>query len=143
MFNGKTKNSIDAKGRMIIPAKYREELDGKCVITRGMDKCLYIYTREEWKAFTDKLRALPKSDPKARAFVRQFTSSAVDGEVDKQGRLTIPQELRDFANIEKELVTVGVIDKIEVWSRAEWEDDSNLTELEPEDIAEGMAAYGI
>lgn len=143
MFKGKFSNSIDAKGRMIVPAKFRDELDGKCVLTKGMDKCLYIYTVAEWEKFAQKLLSLPTSDPNARAFVRHFNASATDCEVDKQGRLTIPQEHRNFANISKELVTVGIIDKIEVWSKDEWEGNAEITDITPDEIAKGMADYGI
>ncbi len=143
MFMGKYQNSIDAKFRVIIPSKFREELGYKCVLTKGLDKCLYIYTMDEWRKFAEKLAELPQAKNSARAFVRHFHASAVESEVDKQGRMTIPQELRKYANIEKELVTIGIMNKIEIWSREEWQDESNQTELEPDDIAKGMEDYGI
>ena len=143
MFMGKYQNSIDAKNRMIVPSKYREELGYKCVLTKGIDKCLYIYPMSEWERFMTKLSALPSSDMNARAFVRHFYANAVECEVDRQGRLTIPQELRDYAGIDKELVTIGILDKIESWSRAEWENAEDGPQLAPEDIAQKMAEYGI
>ena len=143
MFMGKYHNSIDAKNRMIVPSKYREELGYKCVLTKGIDKCLYIYPMSEWERFMTKLSALPSSDMNARAFVRHFYANAVECEVDRQGRLTIPQELRDYAGIDKELVTIGILDKIEIWSRAEWENAEDGPQLAPEDIAQKMAEYGI
>ena len=143
MFMGKYQNSIDAKNRMIVPSKYREELGYKCVLTKGIDKCLYIYPMSEWERFMTKLSALPSSDMNARAFVRHFYANAVDCDVDRQGRLTIPQELRDYAGIDKELVTIGILDKIEIWSRAEWENAEDGPQLAPEDIAQKMAEYGI
>ena len=143
MFMGKYQNSIDAKNRMIVPSKYREELGYKCVLTKGIDKCLYIYPISEWERFMTKLSALPSSDMNARAFVRHFYANAVECEVDRQGRLTIPQELRDYAGIDKELVTIGILDKIEIWSRAEWENAEDGPQLAPEDIAQKMAEYGI
>ena len=143
MFMGKYQNSIDAKIRMIVPSKYREELGYKCVLTKGIDKCLYIYPMSEWERFMTKLSALPSSDMNARAFVRHFYANAVECEVDRQGRLTIPQELRDYAGIDKELVTIGILDKIEIWSRAEWENAEDGPQLAPEDIAQKMAEYGI
>ena len=139
MFMGKYQNSIDAKNRMIVPSKYREELG----LTKGIDKCLYIYPMSEWERFMTKLSALPSSDMNARAFVRHFYANAVECEVDRQGRLTIPQELRDYAGIDKELVTIGILDKIEIWSRAEWENAEDGPQLAPEDIAQKMAEYGI
>ena len=143
MFMGKYQNSIDAKNRMIVPSKYREELGYKCVLTKGIDKCLYIYPMSEWERFMTKLSALPSSDMNARAFVRHFYANAVECEVYRQGRLTIPQELRDYAGIDKELVTIGILDKIEIWSRAEWENAEDGPQLAPEDIAQKMAEYGI
>ena len=143
MFMGKYQNSIDAKNRMIVPSKYREELGYKCVLTKGIDKCLYIYPMSEWERFMTKLSALPSSDMNARAFVRHFYANAVECEVDRQGRLTIPQELRDYAGIDKELVTIGILDKIEIWSRAEWENAEDGPQLAPEDIAQKMTEYGI
>ena len=143
MFMGKYQNSIDAKNRMIVPSKYREELGYKCVLTKGIDKCLYIYPMSEWERFMTKLSALPSSDMNARAFVRHCYANAVEYEVDRQGRLTIPQELRDYAGIDKELVTIGILDKIEIWSRAEWENAEDGPQLAPEDIAQKMAEYGI
>ena len=143
MFMGKYQNSIDATNRMIVPSKYREELGYKCVLTKGIDKCLYIYPMSEWERFMTKLSALPSSDMNARAFVRHFYANAVECEVDRQGRLTIPQELRDYAGIDKELVTIGILDKIEIWSRAEWENAEDGPQLAPEDIAQKMAEYGI
>ena len=143
MFMGKYQNSIDAKNRMIVPSKYREELGYKCVLTKGIDKCLYIYPMSEWERFMTKLSALPSSDMNARAFVRHFYANAVECEVDRQGRLTLPQELRDYAGIDKELVTIGILDKIEIWSRAEWENAEDGPQLAPEDIAQKMAEYGI
>ncbi|MGN0710904.1 MAG: division/cell wall cluster transcriptional repressor MraZ [Anaerovoracaceae bacterium] len=143
MLMGKYQNSIDAKGRMIVPAKYREELGYRCVLTRGIDKCLYIYPMPQWEKFMEKLSKLPTADPNARAFVRHFYANAVECDIDKQGRMGIPQELRDYAGIEKELVTVGILDKIEIWSKNEWHDAEELTEMSPNDVAAKMAEYGI
>lgn len=143
MFMGKDYNSIDAKNRMIIPAKHRNELGFSCVLTKGIDKCLYIYTMESWTNFMEKLSRLPSSDPDARAFIRHFYSNAVECEVDKNGRITLPQELREYAEIEKDLVTVGVLDKIEVWSRKEWNNEENGTQLPAAVIATKMVEYGI
>lgn len=143
MLMGKYQNSIDVKGRMIVPSKYREELGYRCVLTRGIDKCLYIYPMPQWEKFMEKLAALPTTDPNARAFVRHFYANAVECDIDKQGRMGIPQELRDYANIEKELVTVGLLDKIEIWSREEWTEAETIAELTPNDFAAKMAEYGI
>lgn len=143
MFMGQYENSIDAKNRMIVPSKFREELGFQCVLTKGIDKCLYIYTMSEWETFAEKLKALPVSNENARKFVRHFNASAVRCEIDKQGRMTIPQMLRKYAGIEKELVTIGIMNKIEIWSKSEWNEESNETEMDPAEVARNMEAYGI
>jgi MraZ protein len=143
MLMGKYQNSIDAKCRMIVPSKYRDELACRCVLTRGIDTCLYIYPIQQWEKFMDKLSALPTTDPNARAFVRHFYANAIECDIDKQGRMVLPQELREYAHIEKELVTVGLLDKIEIWSKEEWTAAENMTELTPNDFATKMTEYGI
>ena len=145
MFVGKYNNSIDSTFRLIVPARFREELRGKCIIAKALDKCLTIYTIEEWKKFVDKLDELPTSNPASRRVKRHFFSSAAECDIDKQGRLTIPQELREYAGITKDLITVGSNRVIEVWSRENWE-----AELDPEtgelmdasEAAEGLGIYG-
>lgn len=144
MFMSKYFNSIDAKNRMIVPAKYRDELGYRCVVTKGIDKCLYVYPMDEWERFMKKLSALPSADPNARAFIRHFYANAVECEMDRQGRMTLPQELREYAGIDKELVTVGILDKIEVWGREVWDDEQEgPQQLAPADFARKMAEYGI
>jgi len=128
---------------MIIPSKHRDELGYHCVLTKGMDKCLYIYSLTDWENFMKKLSTLPTSDLSSRQFMRHFYANACECEIDKQGRIVIPQDLREYANIEKELVTVGVLDKIEVWSKMEWENAENGTQPDPSQIAQKMAEYGI
>jgi MraZ protein len=143
MFIGEYQNSIDAKSRIIVPSKFREQLGSRFILTKGLDNCLYIYPMDEWAKFQDKLTALPVANKDARAFVRYFFSSAVECEVDKQGRLTIPQNLREHAKIDKELVTIGVLSKIEIWSKQEWDNYNEGTNLGPDEIAEKMAEFGI
>jgi MraZ protein len=143
MFIGEYQNSIDSKGRIIVPSKFRDQLGSKFILTKGLDNCLYIYPMEEWSRFEDKLGSLPVSNKDARAFVRYFFSSAVECEVDKQGRLTIPQNLREHAKIDKELVTIGVLSKIEIWSKQEWDNYNEGSNLGPDDIADKMAEFGI
>ncbi|MGI6730738.1 MAG: division/cell wall cluster transcriptional repressor MraZ [Anaerovoracaceae bacterium] len=143
MFIGEYQNSIDTKGRVIVPSKFREELGYKFILTKGLDNCLYIYPMTEWDKFKEKLVDLPVTNKDARAFVRYFFSSAVECEMDKQGRLTIPQNLREHAKIDKELVTIGVLDKIEIWSKQEWDKYNEDSNLGPDEIAEKMAEFGI
>lgn len=143
MFMGSYKNSIDAKSRMIIPSKYRDALGLKCVVTKGIDRCLYIYPVDEWDNFAAKLATLPKADANARNFVRHFYANAEECEIDRQGRITISQTLRDYAGIQKELSTMGTGEKIEVWARDVWENDDNAVDMDGAAIAEGMEKYGI
>ncbi len=143
MFIGSYQNSIDAKFRMIIPSKYRDELGLKCVITKGIDRCLYIYPSSEWEAFAERLKSLPKSDANARNFVRHFYGNAEECEIDRQGRVTIPQALRDYAGLDKELTTMGNGEKIEVWNRDILADSAEAAQLDGADIAAGMEKYGI
>jgi len=143
MFMGKHQNSIDAKSRMIIPSKFRDELGLRCVLTKGMDKCLYIYSMQDWAHFMERLAGLPTTDINSRQFMRHFYANANECEIDKQGRIMISQDLREYAGIEKELVTVGVMDKIEVWSKEEWNTAETGAELPPSEMAQRMTEYGI
>lgn len=143
MFMGTYQNSIDAKKRMIVPAKFREELGSKVVLTLGIDDCLYLYTASAWQEFADKLAKLPVSDPQVRRFVRNFMANAEECEVDTQGRLTIPQMLREKVDIKKELTTIGAMNKIEIWSRSTYEASLEELSLSQDEIAEGMLEYGI
>ncbi len=146
MFVGKFNNSIDSKARVIVPAKFRHELGDSCVIAKGLDKCLDVYTDEEWQRFVkEKLEPLPDSNPQARMLKRYFFSSASSCDVDKQGRVKIPQDLLDYALIDKELITIGSNNKIEIWSKFEWEaqlDEESGELLNASDIAEGLGQYG-
>ncbi|WP_130864330.1 division/cell wall cluster transcriptional repressor MraZ [Bacilliculturomica massiliensis] len=143
MLMGEYQNSIDAKGRMIVPSKFRDELGYKCVLTKGLDECLYIYPMEQWMKLQEKLATLPLSDAKARSFVRYFYASAVESEVDKQGRLTIPPGLRTYAHIDKELVTIGVLERVEIWSKQIYESAENGGNLDPNEFAAQMELYKI
>lgn len=150
MFVGKYQNSIDSKSRLIIPAKFREELGGRCVIAQSLDKCLTISTEAEWENFLQELKALPRSNAEARMIRRYFNQSAAKCDVDKQGRVTIPQELKDYAGITKELVTIGNIDNIEVWSKENFEkeafaqagEDVTASDINASEIAAALEKYG-
>lgn len=138
-------NTIDEKNRMTIPAKYREELGYSCILTKGDDKCLYIYPMREWEKVLERLSALPTSDKDIRAYVRRVYTNAVECEIDKQGRILIPTELRDFAGIDKELVTAGMMQRIEVWSRAVWEAAQQQEEeaCDADALSDKLKAYGV
>ena len=141
MFMGEYNHIIDAKGRLIIPAKFREPLGEEFVLTRGLDGCLYIYPMDEWNAFEEKLRALPLTNKNARTFTRFFVAGATNCELDKQGRILIPAVLREFAGLDKDVVLVGVASRIEIWSKEKWEDASEYDDME--DIAEHMSELGL
>ena len=121
MLTGEFNHSIDAKGRLIIPSKFREILGEDCVIMRGLDGCLFLYPRNEWEALEEKLRTLPLTDPRARYLTRFFGGSAVDGPLDKQGRVLISSALRNYANLEKDVTLVGVLNRVEIWDKETWE----------------------
>lgn len=142
MFIGEYKNSIDPKGRIIVPAKFREGLGGKFILTKGTDTCLFVFSMQEWKNFESELQELPIPKKDARAFARYFFSSAVECEAEKQGRMNIPQNLREYAKIDKELFTIGVNTRIEIWAKSEWE-RYQQEELSQETIAERMSSLGI
>lgn len=131
---GVYQNSIDAKNRLIVPAKFRDELGYKCVLTRGLDMCLVIYPMGTWEEQQKKLASLPRTDEQARAFLRYMYSNAVECEIDKQGRMTLPQYLRDIANIEKDLVTIGMLDRVELWSRDVYDSSETGGMLSPDDF---------
>lgn len=117
---GEYRHAMDEKGRLTIPAKFREELGERFVLTRGLDQCLFVYPMEEWKNLEGKLKGLPFTKADARAFSRFFFSGAVECELDKQGRVNIPSTLLSFARIEKECVIIGVSNRVEIWSEAGW-----------------------
>ena len=141
MFMGEYSHTIDVKGRLIIPSKFREVLGDAFVLTKGLDGCLSIYPMEEWKAFEKKLEALPLANKNARKFARFFVAGATLCEVDRQGRILVPQTLREFAGLEKDVVLTGVLNRIEVWSKVKWEENNNYDDMDA--IAESMQEIGI
>ena len=141
MFMGEYKHSIDAKGRIILPADFREELTDNFVITKGLDNCLFLYTAEEWDKLSTKLRQLPLAKAEARAFVRFFFAGARQAECDRQGRFLVPANLRAHAKLQKDVVLIGISNRIEVWSKAEW--DRYNEEITPSSIAETLVDLGI
>ncbi len=140
---GEYQHGLDAKGRLIIPAKFREELGEGAVITRGLDNCLFLFPREEWAILEGKLKTLPLTKHDARQFVRFLFSGATECEMDKQGRIILPTNLREFASIEKDAVVIGVSSRIEIWSKERWEFYVNAAEESFEEIAENIVDLGI
>ena len=141
MFMGEYNHTIDAKGRLIVPSKFREALGDTFVVTKGLDGCLFVYDNEEWQAFEEKLKSLPITNKEARQFVRFFLAGATEAEVDKQGRILIPNVLREFAEITKDVVLVGVGSRIEIWSRERFEETASFEDMD--EIAEHMAELGL
>ena len=143
MFMGEFQHTIDPKGRVIIPNKFRNSLGDKFVATRGLENCLFVYPMTEWQQLEQKLKALPFTNADARAFVRFFFSGATECELDKQGRILLPANLRDYAKLEKDVVLLGVINRVEIWSKEQWETYSDKTEANPEEIAEKIVDFGL
>ena len=141
MLIGEYEHSLDAKGRLIMPAKLREDMGEKFILTTGLDGCLFGFSMSEWEKFEDKLKALPITNKNARNFVRFFLSGATECELDKQGRFLIPMNLRTSANLEKEAVIIGVGTRLEIWNKSIWQ--SKDEEISAEEIAENMTMLGI
>ncbi len=138
MFIGEYHHTIDEKGRIIIPAKFREELGNTFIITRGIENCLFVYSEENWAQITNKLNSLPFTKKDARTFNRFFMSGATNVELDKQGRVNISKPLIDYANLLKDCVIIGTGDRLEVWSQESWESFFDSTKDSMSDIAENL-----
>ena len=118
---GEFQHNIDDKGRLIVPAKFREELGASFVVTRGLDECLFVYPRTEWERIEAKLKTLPFTRSDARAFTRFFFSGATECDLDKQGRINIPNHLREYAKLSRDCVVIGVSDRVEIWGKEKWD----------------------
>lgn len=138
MFIGEYHHSIDDKGRLIIPSKFREELGSKFIITRGIENCLFVYSLESWEKIVNKLETLPFTKKDARAFIRFFLSGASEAEFDKQGRINITSPLISYANITKECIVIGTGDRLEIWSEESWNDFFTSARDSMSDIAENL-----
>lgn len=143
MFIGEYQHNLDAKGRIIVPQKYRDGLGEKFIITKGLDKCLFAYTLNEWRLFEDKLKTLPLTDEGSRKFVRFFFSGAAECETDNQGRVIIPVNLREYANMQKDIISIGVFNRIEIWSKENWQAYNDSENFINNELAAKMAELGI
>ncbi len=141
MFMGEYNHTVDAKGRLIVPSKFRDQLGDEFVVTKGLDGCLFVYSSEEWKLIETKFREVSQFSKEARKFARFFFAGATVCEVDKQGRVLLPAVLREFAGIEKEIISAGVVNHIEIWSKDRWQETSEYDDVE--EIAEHMASLGL
>jgi MraZ protein len=143
MFIGEYTVSMDAKGRIAVPAKFRSLLNIEAVVTRGLDRSLFLYPKKEWENIASKLSALPLSKANSRAFARLMLAGAWDVELDKQGRMMIPEYLRKFASLAKRVVIAGLYNRIEIWDETEWLEYKKNTEKESTAIAEGLGELGV
>lgn len=143
MFFGEIRHSLDSKGRLVMPAKFREGILDGYVMTKGLDQCIFLFPLDEWKRMEEKLKSLPLTHKDARAFVRYFFSGACDGELDKQGRIRIPQNLMDYAELSTKSVVIGVGTRMEIWSESLWDDYNDDESLSYDQIAQQLADLGI
>jgi MraZ protein len=143
MFLGEFSHALDEKGRLTIPARFRDELAGGLVITRGIDHCLSVYPRQGWNDLAERIAQLPLSQRNARNFSRLMFSGAADFIPDRQGRVLIPQALRDYAGLDSEAIIIGLYDKLEIWGPDNWTMVRAEVEENPESIAEQLQELGI
>lgn len=143
MLIGEYEHSLDVKGRLIMPAKLRADVGEKFIISKGLDGCLFVFSQEEWSNFEAKLKELPLTNKNARDFVRFFLSGATECELDKQGRFLIVNNLRAYAEIEKEVIIIGVGTRLEIWNKEKWDKYNSSENLSADQIAENMTMLGI
>ena len=143
MLLGEYRHNVDVKGRVSVPSKFREDLGQSFVVTKGLDNCLFMYSKAEWETFEEKLKQLPLTNADARTFIRFFFAGATEVEVDKQGRINIPQVLRDYAEIKKDVVIAGVATRAEIWDSDAWDKYTSSEALNVSNIASQMSNLGI
>ncbi len=143
MLLGEFQHNLDSKGRVAIPAKFREKLTGGAIITRGLDNCLFVFTTKEWQILAEKLVALPLARADSRAFSRLMLAGAMDVELDSQGRILVPDYLRKYAGLKRAVVVAGLYNRIEVWDAEQWRLYKQKTEGASEEIAEKLGELGI
>jgi MraZ protein len=143
MFIGEYQATIDEKGRVAIPSKFRSQLKSQVVVTRGLDNSLFLYNLDEWNKLAEKLASLPISTANTRAFSRLMLAGAMDCEVDKQGRIVLPGYLKEFAKIGKKAVVAGLYNRIEIWSEELWKKYKAQTEKQSNEIAEQLGSLGV
>ena len=143
MLLGEYQHTLDVKGRIAIPAKFREVLTAGAIITRGLDNCLFVFTNQEWETLAQRLIGLPLAQANSRAFVRLMLAGAMDVALDGQGRILIPDYLRKYASLKKEAVVTGLYNRIEVWDAELWARYKQKTESASDEIAEKLGALGI
>jgi MraZ protein len=143
MLLGEYNHNVDEKGRVSVPAKFREDLGASFIVTKGLDNCLFIYSKTEWTTFETKLKDLPLTNPNARNFIRFFFSGACECELDKQGRITLPQNLREYAGLTKDVTIIGVSTRVEIWDREKWNGYTGSDIMDMNEVAIQMSNLGI
>ena len=143
MFLGQYQHSVDPKGRVVLPSRFREALAGGCVVTKGQERCLYVFPLDRWAEEVTQFETLPRTDAKARQLSRTFFAGATQQELDKQGRVQLPTSLRDYAGLEKELAVIGVSDRVEIWDAAEWRTYNTAADEYYSNIEEALSEGGI
>jgi len=143
MFIGEYAHNLDDKGRLAIPKKFRQAIQIGAVVTRGLDNCLFLYTKSEWQKLAEKLANLPFAQANTRAFARLMLAGAMDVEVDKQGRIMLPEYLRTFADLHKTIIVAGLYNRLEIWDQEKWSKYKTKTEKKSSEIAEQMGELGV
>ena len=143
MFIGEYNHTVDQKGRVAIPAKFRRQLKEGAIVTRGLDNCLFLYPRKEWNKLAEKLSALPISQANTRAFARLMLAGAMDVNLDRQGRIIVPDYLRQFAVLHKKVIIAGLLNRLEIWDAVKWGSYKASTEKSSNEIAEKMGELGV
>ncbi|MFA6047584.1 MAG: division/cell wall cluster transcriptional repressor MraZ [Parcubacteria group bacterium] len=143
MFIGEYQHSIDPKKRLALPSRFRGELKNKVVVTRGLDKCLFVYPLKVWEEIAGKLGTLPVGESATRSFIRLQLSGAIDCEIDKQGRILIPDFLKNYAGLDREIIVAGVYNRLEIWDEKKWAEYKNNAEKNSDEIAEQLGKLGV
>lgn len=143
MFLGEHQHTIDPKGRVVLPSRFRSDLSKGCFITKGQDRCLFVFTPEAWEQEVERIRSLPRTDRKLRNYSRVFFAGAIDQKPDKQGRIQVPANLREYAGLDKDVTVVGVGERVEIWDSAKWRDVTAAGDVEYADIEEALSEQGI
>jgi MraZ protein len=143
MFIGEYKHTIDEKGRLAVPVKFRFDLGSSAVVTRGLDSSLFLFPKEEWDKLASKLASLPLGQANSRAFARLMLAGAMDAELDKQGRLVLPEYLRQYAGLKKNVVLAGLYNRLEIWDEEKWKAYKSSTEQDASHIAERLGELGV
>lgn len=143
MFIGEYQHSIDPKKRLAVPSKFRSELKNKVVVTRGLDKCLFVYPMETWEEIASKLGSMPVGESATRSFVRLMLAGATDCEIDRQGRVLLPDYLKVYAGLRKNVVIAGLYNRLEIWDEKKWNGYKKNAEKNTDEIAEQLGKLGV